>query len=187
MGCLGEGSGSGQGFYEFQVVEKSGMFRECEKREDLKMRIGFLDIDPIPSWEGNLVTRRPGSSGFYDGEKNDLRRLRAIASEFLRSQGAPDSGSVMWRYPHLPFGGGSACLLQELRLGKARATFLDCRQSLLHETVCLLCGEALPRFHPQGCGQGTSFRLAHRQGIGEAVYARATQTGRDAGAFCDRD
>src|SRR5579871_1315156 len=129
-------------------MRKSGMFCECEKREeDLKMLIDFLDFVPSVRCEDALGIRRPGSSDFDDGEKNDLRRLRKIASGLLRSQDAPDSGSFLWRYPHLPGGGDPACLLSELRLGEARATCLDFRESLLHEALCVLCGEALPYLH----------------------------------------
>lgn len=162
------------------MVRKSGMFCECEKREDLKMLIGFLDLVPSVRCEDALGIQRPGSSDFDDGEKNNLRPMRSSALELLRPQGAPDSGSLLWRYPHLPGGGDAACLLPELQFGEVRATSLDFKQSLLHKALCVLCRQALPHLHaPRRCervGAGLEDGQAIRQAIHAGAVAQAGNT-----------
>src|SRR6266508_6968664 len=83
------------------------------------------------------------------------------------------------RPAHLPRCRGPARGLPTLWQGEAGAARVPGGQSLLHQALCLLCGATLSGVPDPGCGQGAAAGLAHREGPGAAVHARATAASRD--------
>src|SRR5579863_768615 len=154
-------------------MKKSGMFCECEKRGDWRIRIVFLDFAPSIMCEGALGIRRPGFCGLCDGEKNGLRRLRSSPSDLLRPQDSADTRSVLWGYAHLPGSGDPAGALPKLRCGETGKALLVGRQSVLYQALWLFRGSTLPGFDDPRCGQGVKAGLEGRQGAGQAIHAGA--------------
>ena len=58
---------------------------------------------------------------------------------------------------------------------------------LYTQTICLLCRASMPGVYTERRRQGAALGLAYGQRFGEAVHARATATGGDAGAVGDWD
>src|SRR5579863_4052236 len=161
---------------------KSGMFRECEKRGDWRIRIVSLDFVLSIKCEGVLEIRRPGFCGLCDGEKNSLRHLRSSPSDLLRPQDASDTRPVLWGYAHLPGSGDPAGALPKLRHGETEEALLVGRQSVLYQALWLFRGSTLPGFDHPRCGQGVKTGLEGRQGAGQAIHAGAVAQGGDARA-----
>lgn len=116
----------------------------------------------------------PVLSPWFDAKKNGLWFLREGSSELVRSKDPSCSGPLVRGCPNLSGISDSACLLSALREGETGEALLSCRQSVLHEAICFLCGETMPVDDDPGCGEGDAFGLAHDQGVGEVVHAGAT-------------
>ena len=146
--------------------------------DDFRISIGSPASSPWLECGGSSVTLGPWSSRSAGAEKNSLRGLRDRASRLLRSTAAPRARSLLRRPTSLSRALGSPGRLLSVRWREARAARLAGRQSPLHQAVRLLRGPTLPREHRQGDRRGTAPGLAHRQGAGQAVHARATPPGR---------
>ena len=129
-----------------------------------------------PRLRGYSVTRRPGSYGLTGVKKNGVRLLRHKAPEFLRPQGTPYSGPVLWGHANLSGGGGPQGPVSEVRQGEAGEVSVACGQPFLHEAVCLVCGTAVQGDHGQGHGKGAQAGLEDGQGPGQGVHAGAAPT-----------
>ena len=145
---------------------------------------GFVQVEP--SW-GSSASPTPGSSRSRGGQKNGLRDLRSRAARMVRPQTAPGARSRVRRPADLPRARGAARGLPALWRGEAGTTRLPGRQSLLHQALRFLRGAALSRLADPGRSQGAAPRLAHREGLGAAVHARATAPRRDARPSSHRD
>ena len=107
-------------------------------------------------------------------QKNGLRRLRSRAQDILRPQDTTSARSLMWGYARLSRGGVPASGVSQLWSCEAGESGLDRGKSAVHQTVCLLCGAALPGVDAERRSQGTALRLADGQDSGDAIHARAT-------------
>src|SRR3990167_6935872 len=145
------------------------MNRGCEKRDALGMSIDSPDFIPSQAFRGFLETRGQGLSCSSVVKKNEMRFLWDHPSELLRPEEASCSGPVVRGCADLSGIGDSTCLLPEVREGEAGETQLARRQSVLHEEICLLCGETVPSNDDPGRGKGDPSRLAHDQGAGVPV------------------
>ena len=95
--------------------------------------------------------------------------------QLLRPATAASAGSIV-RGPTCLLGSGhSEGGLSELWRCEARGVGLAGGQSVLHETLRVLRGEAMSSRDDQGRGAGTALGLAHGQGTGETVHARTTE------------
>lgn len=135
------------------------------------MRTGSRAFGPRRRYAGFLVTRTRESSRSCGGQKNMLWRLRYAARGVVRPKATARARSRMRRHPRLSRHRGTPRRVPALRHGEARAPGVSGRQPALHQALCFLRRTPLSQSHDQGCGQGTQARLAHGQGIGEAVHA----------------
>src|SRR3990172_2932885 len=154
----------------------------CKNIDDCGTHIAFLAFGPATACGASLGIPKHGSWYCTAGEKNGLRPLWAGAPHLLRPQGAAGSGSVLWGHAHLPGRGDSPRPLPGLRDGKAGAPGVAGRQPVLHPTLPLCRGPAVPRLDSPGRGPGIPPELENRQGSGEAVHAGAAPAGRNSGA-----
>ena len=171
------------------VAQESGMLRACQHRDDRAgcgTRIGLRGSDRARRSWGSSGTRMLGCSRSRPGQKNSLRDVRARAPGVVRSQAAPRPRPLLRGSAHLPRRRGPAGGLPALWHGEAGATRLPGRQSLLHQALRLLRGPALSGLPDPRRGQGAAPRLAHREGVGAAVHARATAPRGDPGPSGDR-
>src|SRR3990167_6381286 len=157
------------------------MNKECEERDSFGMSIGSPDFIPRQEFRGFLVT--PGRGWYLSSvaKKNGVRLLRNSSQELLRPEGSSCPGSVLRRGASLSGAGDPTCSLQKVRRCEAGKTSLAGRQSLLHEAICLLCGETMPCFHDCRCGERSSAQLEDGQGAGKAVHEGTVAEGRDTG------
>ena len=147
----------------------SKSLRDHQLRDAYKFG-GFTPASTVYGVFGNpmvrvLVLRRR--------QKNSLWNLFTLAPGLLRSETSFGTRLVLWRASHLP---GVECApggLPELWKGKAREARVVGRQSLLHQTLCVVGGAAVPGDNDQGSGPGTPIELGHGQRVGEAIHARA--------------
>jgi len=165
-----------------EETRKTDMFYECETGKRLEIRIGSRDFVPDRECEESLEI--PGLvSWFWSGEeKKHLRRMRQGIQDLLRPQEAAGSRSIVRRRTRLSGSGSTPRRLPAVRQGETRETRLAGGQSLLHETIWILCRAPMPLLEHQGCGQRTAPGLAHGQGSGKAVYGRAVKASRQAGS-----
>jgi len=178
-------SHSGKRFISCPRVEKSVMNLVCENIDDSGIHIVFLVSSLNKQYPAFSVTPKVGLSGLSAGEKNSLQRLRLCSQNLLRSENPQGSRPLLWGHAHLPGCGSPASAVPKLPYGKARDTGMAGRNSLLYETICLLCGPSLPRFDPSGRGQRSALELEDGQGVGEAIYAGAAPEGWGPGAEGD--
>ena len=133
-----------------------------------------------------LMTRRRGWSHWYGAQKNDLRRLWPCPERLVRPQTSTGTGSVLWRHPRLSTVRGSAHRLHAVRQGEDRDGSVSGEQPVLHRTVRLVRGRALPeRVDPVG-REGTSTGLADGEGAGDGLHACAVGACGAGDAACDR-
>ena len=114
------------------------------------------------------VTRKPGSSSWFAGEKNGLRRVRYPPFPSLRSHLAMGAGSLQWGYPDLPPRGNPARPMPAVRDGEAGTAPLAGQSPALHEALCAGGRAAVPLHPGLPSGQGVPSGLAHGQGTGQA-------------------
>lgn len=163
------------------------MNKGWQKREGCWTSIGSPDVVRLAKFRGFSVIRMLVSSVWFDVKKNCLWPLWDCSPEFLRSEDPTGSRSFLRRQENFSGVGEAARLLPEVRQGETRKARLAVRQSLLHEEICVGCGETLSCDDDFRCGQRVSSRLEDSQGVGQALYARAAQADRDPGAAGDRD
>ena len=172
-----------------EAARESGMIAACQRHDDRAgcgMRIAFPgSVRARPSRGSSAIPTR-GSSPSPGGQKNGLWDLRPGAARVVRPQAPPGPRPRLRRPADLPRARGPAGGLPALWRGEAGAARLAGRQSLLHQALRLLRGPALSGRADPGRGRGAAPRLAHRQGAGEAVHARAAAAGRDARPAGDR-
>jgi hypothetical protein len=152
----------------------------CENDVAWRTRTGSPGFGRSTRSAACSVTPKRASCSSCAGEKNGLWCLWASAADLLRPQGSSGPRSLLWRYSCLPGDRGPTCLLPAMWYREARKAALVGRQSLLHETLCLLRGSALPVVDHSRCGAGTPSRLEDGQRAGDGVPARATSQGREA-------
>src|SRR5271156_454078 len=90
-------------------------------------------------------------------------------------------------YLEVEFRGVPASGVPQLWSCEAGEAELDRRQSVIHQTVCLLCGEAMPGVDAERRSQGTAPGLADGQEPGDATHARATPSRGNARTVGDWD
>jgi hypothetical protein len=152
------------------------MISAWKRRDNYWTNIDSRDFVQGQMYMGYLETRRHGLSGLNVHKKNDLWMLWKSAPNPLRQEGSADTGFVMWGCTHIPGSGSPAGIMQEVRKSEAGGTGLDCRQSLLHEAVCLLCRKKVPDHDGAGCSQRVEAGLAYGEGIGQRIHAKAAST-----------
>src|SRR6202789_4660496 len=106
-------------------------------------------------------------------QKNGLRRLRSRAQYILRPQNTARTRSFLRGYARVSRRGVPASGVPELWPCEAGEAELDRRQSVVHQTVCLLCGAAMPGVDAERRSHGTAPGLADSQEPGDAIHARA--------------
>ena len=138
------------------------MKRRCASDDDCGMRIASRASSPGPLCVACSVIRKYAWCAWCAGEKNGLWGVHADPVDVLRSQtrwvrdlSCGDTRST-WSSSdpasHLP---------PELD-GETGATALAGGQSVLHQTVRVLCRPVLPGVEDPGCGAGAASRLAKR-------------------------
>src|SRR5260221_6472891 len=164
------------------------MIPECAgKRRESRMPIAFQDSDRADGCGVCLEIPRLGSWSWSESKKNSLRRLRSREQDILRPQDTTSARSLMRGYTSVSRGGVPASGVPQLWSCEAGEVGLDRRQSAVHQTVCLLCGAALPGVDGERRSQGTALRLADGQDSGDAIHARATPTRGNARTVGDWD
>ena len=150
------------------------MNRACERNDDSLMPITSLRLPLSRGYPVSLAIPGLGSSDSHDGKKNSLRMLRYSPPDLLRPQTPPGPRPLLWRHAHLPRTGDPACFVPKVRQGEAGEVCLPGQQSVLHQAICLLRGQALQYLHGQGCRRGIASGSQDRQHSGKAVHAGET-------------
>src|SRR5262245_6662628 len=156
------------------------MIRRCALLDSLLTRTAFQAFAPGPQCTASSVIPRPESFAFCAGGKHSLWGLWSKGQELLRSQSAPHSGSLLWRYSDLSGDRTPAGVLPELRPREAREAALGGRQSVLHQALCLVRWATVPGGNPPSCRSRIALGLANGQGVGQAVHAGAVAASGDA-------
>ena len=107
--------------------------------------IGSLGLNLWPASMGSLAIRWRWFSPSSGAEKNGVRGMWAGIGNLLRPTAAPGSRPVVWRQARLSRFLYSAHAVSVVRRREVRKFGLACRQSVLHQTVCLFRGTTLPR------------------------------------------
>jgi len=131
----------------------------CANTNALPMPISFPDGLLCRLSEEFSVILKPESSSSRAVKKKQSSNLLPIVEELLRPQGATCPRTFVWRPARLCGTGSSTPLVSEVREGETATVRLYCRSSVLHQAVCLLCGQTESDKHHQRCCQGTAFRL----------------------------
>lgn len=171
----------------FYGVWKSGMIAGCTHTDTYGTPTASPASGQLQRYRASSVTRRPASSTCAGGEKNGMRSVWAGRSVLVRPQDTPSSRPALRGHAGLPGGGDSSRRLQDVRQGKAGNLGLACGQSVLHQTLRLLRGTALPDHDDQGRGRGNPAGLENDQGPRRAVHAGAVASSRHACAEGSRD
>ena len=126
------------------IVKKSGMISGCENIDVCGTRIASRAFARAQRYKASSVIRGPAFSVSIGGGKNRLRSLRLYQASMVRSKTAPSPRLGVWRPSNLLGDRGAPYRLPPMLEGEAREAGLACGQSVLQQTVCLLCGTALP-------------------------------------------
>src|SRR6266542_6510216 len=113
-------------------------------------RTGFLASCRRPRCMESLVI--PGcESCLYGGaEKNSLWSVWLLVPQFLRSTTVDRARSVVWPDANLLGAGDAPSRLPQVQRGEGRRVGLAGGQSVLHQTVRLLCRSAVSRLGDLG-------------------------------------
>jgi NAD-dependent dihydropyrimidine dehydrogenase PreA subunit len=164
------------------------MMPEClGRRRGWRMPIAFLDSGRADGCGVCLEIPRFGSWSWSESKKNGLRRLRSRAQYILRPQDTARTRSFMRGYASVSRGGVPASGVPQLWSCEAGEAELDRRQSVVDQTVCLLCGATMPGVDAERRSQGTALGLADGQEPGDAIHARASPSRGNARAVGDWD
>src|SRR5581483_2455665 len=147
---------------------------ECQNASDSWTSTGSPASFPSPRSGASSATLWPSLSPCNGVEKNALWSLRTSFPHLLRQTAASGPRPVLWRQARLSRFSGPQGLLLSVWRRETRTVGLARRQSVVHQTVCLLRGPALSCDHGHGSGRGLVPRLAFRQRTRQAVHARAT-------------
>ena len=148
------------------TVEKSGMILGCENIDVCGTRIASLAFVRDQQCRASSVIRRRVLSGSIGGGKNGLRSLRLRQAIMVRSQTALGARFRVWRLSNLLGDRGTSYRMPPMLEGEARKARVACEQSVLQQTLCFLCGTALPGHDDQRCGSRNTLGLEDGQGVG---------------------
>src|ERR1700683_2452509 len=151
------------------------------------MLIAFLDSDRVDGCSVFLEIPRFGSWCWSESKKNSLRRLRSRAQDILRPQETTGTRSFLRGYARVSRCGVPASGVPPVGSWEAGERAVDWRQSAVHQTICLLCGAAMPGIVAERRSQGTAPGLADGQEPGDAIHARATPSRGNARTVGDWD
>src|SRR3990172_5412426 len=140
-----------------------------EKRGNCWTNIGSPDFVREQEFRGYLETRRHGLFNLSVLKKNSMWVLWDGSLESLRQGGALDTGFIMWECEDISGSFGSESILPEMWESEKGETGLSCKQSLLHEAVCLLCRTEVSGDDCKGCSEGAEAGLENCEGIGQGV------------------
>src|SRR3990167_4632792 len=169
------------------MSEKICMIMEWEKRGDCWTNIGSPDFVREQKFRGYLETRRHGLFNLSGLKKNSMREMWDGSSESLRREGSPNTGFILWECEDISGSGDLTGIMQGVREGEDRETGLSCQQSLLHETVCLLCRAKVSWYDHTGCSEGAKAGLAYSEGVGQGVYGETALSVSSSSASCNRN
>ena len=128
----------------FYGVWKSGMMAGCTHTDTYGRHTASPASGQLQRYRASSVTRRPASSTCSGRGENGMRSVRAAHSILLRPQDTPRARPALRGHAGLPGGGDSSHRVQDVRQGEAATLGLACGQSVLHQTLRLLRGTALP-------------------------------------------
>src|SRR5665213_2588209 len=165
-----------QGRMHFSSIGKPVTMRRWKTYTICATRTYSLAWIPLPRCMAIRASPRPLFCPCADAEKNGLWPVRRCACGLLRSTAAFDSRPFLWRQTRLSFVERPACRLLVLRQSQDRTPPVDFRTSRLHQTVRLLGRTTLSRYPRESGGRGVGPGLADGQGVGQALYARATSS-----------
>ena len=166
---------------------KSGMIAGCTHTDTSGTPTASPASGPLQRSRASPVIRRPALSTCAGGEKNGMWCVRPGHPILVRPQDTPRSRPALRGHAGLPGGGDSSRRVQEMRQSEAGNGGLAGGQSVLHQTLCLLRGTALPKHDDQGCRRGNPAELENDQGPRCAVHAGAVASSGQAGAKGRRD
>src|ERR1035437_291193 len=157
------------------------------KRDAYWMNISFPGFDREREYRGYLVTRKHVLSVLRGVKKNCMRLLRHRTFQLLRQDSATDTGSVLWGCQDLSGSGRPTGSVQEVWKSETGETAVAGKQSLLYESVFLLCGPEVSNNDHQGCSHRVETGLAHGQGLGQRVHAGTVAAQSSGSAQGNRD
>src|SRR5271165_3746839 len=114
--------------------------RERQLRDAYRFR-GFYPASTVYGVFGNPLVR---VLALRRRKKNSLWNVFALAPELLRSETLFGARLVLWRASHLSGVTRAPRRLSELRQGKTREASVVSRQSILHQTLCVVGGTSVP-------------------------------------------
>jgi hypothetical protein len=79
----------------------------------------------------------------------------------------------MWGFTGISGRGGSAGIMPKVWESEDGGTGVDSEQSLLHESVCLLCRTEVSKYDDKRCGKGAKAGLGNSKDIRQRVYGEA--------------
>ena len=130
----------------------------------------------LKRYAASLAIPKHGSSRSFAAQKNSLQHLWPNSLRLVRQEAAASSRPLLWRHTHLSGDRNSTGAVPVLRQSETRTTRLSGRQPVLHQAVCLVCGQAVLQQHGIGHCPRTASGLAYRQGAGQAIHDRARNT-----------
>lgn len=152
------------------------MITGWKRRDNYWMSIVSPAFDRKLEFGVYLEIPRHGSFGLKGLKKNNLRMVWDYTSQSLRQEDATHSGFIVWGCTYILGGRGTPGIVQGVWESEAGEAGLDCRQSLLHETVCVLCRTEVPNDDRTRCCKGTEVGLAYGESVGQGIHAGAAST-----------
>src|SRR5574342_246892 len=120
------------------------MISGCENIDVYGTRIAFLAFVREQQYKAFSVIQRRVLSVWIGGGKNCLCSLRLCQANLVRSQTTLGARFRVWRLSNLLGDRGASYRMPPLRQGEARETGVAGGQSVLQQTVRVVCGAALP-------------------------------------------
>ena len=158
------------------TVKKSGMISGCENIDVYGTCIAFLALFREQQYKAFSVIRRRVLFVWIGGGKNCLWCLRLCQAKLVRLQTALGARFRVWRLSNLLGDRGASYRMPPMRQGEARETGVAGEQSVLQQTVRVVCGAALPGHdHQRRCSRNAP-GLEDHQGVRQGVHARDEAT-----------
>ena len=148
----------------FYGAWKSGMMAGCTHTDTSGTPTASPASGQLQRSRASSGTRRPASSTCAGGEKNGMWRVRAGHLVLVRPQDTSRARPALRGHAGLPGCGDSSRRVQDVRQSEAGNLGLAGEQSVLHQTLRLLRGTALPKHDDQGCRRGNQAGLENDQG-----------------------